>query len=159
MEKQKMMFQSLEAFRGQLNGLSIAINFTAGQQQFVMVTPVVAEDAKTKHPELAQPFSFTASAAELDSEFGKAISELASSRKSIAEQVAAQAAALKAKAASSAAKPVATAGKVATKAPKVSIDDDDDVASSAVVAEPIAATAAPTAPAAAADLTAANLFE
>ena len=144
------MFQSLEAFRGQLKGLSIAINFAAGGQQFVMVTPVVTDDAKSKNPELAQPFSFTATAVELDEEFAKAIGELAGNRKSIADQVAAQAAALKAKATLSAAKPAPK------KAGSVQIDEDDP-ADGAAVAEP-AASPVPTPPPAG-QLTADSLFE
>jgi len=151
------VFQSLEAFRGQLDGLSIAIKFVAGQQQFVMVTPVVSDDAKAKNPELAQPFAFTASAAELDAEFGKAIADLAGSRKSIVDQVAAQAAALKAKAAASASKvPSQSSGKAASKKADVSIDDEE-AGDTAIVAEPAAPTA-PATPDATQSLTADSLF-
>lgn len=149
------MFQALEAFRGQLKGLTVAINFAAGGKQFVMVTPTLADDAKTKNPELAQPFSFTATPAELDAEFASSIGMLAGERKSLADQVAEQAAALKTKAASTATKPGLK--KTAT----VAIDDEQELEST-TVAEPVAVASATVVPAAGTPvsaLTADNLFE
>lgn len=143
------MFQALEAFRGQLKGLAVAINFVAGGKQFVMVTPVVADEVKTKNPELAQPFSFTASAAELDAEFAKALGTLAAKRESVADQAKAQAEALKAKPATALKKPGT---------PSKSIDIDDEGSDSGDATIDNAPVAEPKAAAAPAALTAENLF-
>lgn len=141
------MFQALESFREQVKSLQITISFAAGGKQFVMVTPVVAEDTKTKSPELAQPFSLTASAVDLDAQFAAAIGMLAGARKSIADQAAAQAAALKTKPAKGGA------------APKVDIVSDDDLEPVTVAKPTLAPAAALQAESTITPLTAQNLFD
>ena len=153
------MFQAMEAFRGQLKAAHITLSFVGGNRMSVSVTPVVTDEEGKKNPELAQPFAFTATAAELDAGFVKALSHTAGTRKSLVEQAEANAAALK----SAAAKATTSKSSAGTKpAPSnskvpVSLDEEEeerDADSNGVIesgpsnaastsAAPVAAVAAP----------------
>ena len=58
------------------------------------MAPKITEEAAKKNPALAQPFSFTATAEDLEAGFVQALAEVSLVRKGLADQVAAQAAAL-----------------------------------------------------------------
>lgn len=88
------MFKALEAFRGQVDSLHLTVAFASGAMQSVTVAPKITEEAAKKNPALAQPFSFTATAEDLEAGFVQALAEVSMVRKGLADQVAAQAAAL-----------------------------------------------------------------
>lgn len=88
------MFKALEAFRGQVDSLHLSVAFASGEMQSVTVSPKITEEAAKKNPALAQPFSFTATAEDLEAGFVQALAEVSLVRKGLADQAAAQAAAL-----------------------------------------------------------------
>lgn len=129
------MFKELESFRDQVKSLNLSIGFVAGEQITVIVAPVVEPEAAKSNPALAQPFSFTATATELDEGFAAALGACAPVRKTLAEQAAAQAAALAAKV-KAPGKPTGKVGASGKPSPVDLAADDDDATSAAAVAEP-----------------------
>lgn len=88
------MFKALEAFRGQIESLHLTIAFAGDQRQIVTVAPRITEAAVSKCPALATPFSFTATAEELEAGFVQALADVQVVHKTLADQVATQTAAL-----------------------------------------------------------------
>lgn len=145
------MFQALEAFRGHLKSITVNVAFTSDGQQYVTVTPMVDKTQADRNSALAQPFVLKAAAQELDAGFVSSLSDLAVSHRTLAEQVAAQAAALNKPASKS-----KTSGHKADAADDVE-SEGDDASDSAMattsVAAPVAAASVTPEP-----LTVANLF-
>jgi PRTRC genetic system protein E len=108
------MFKALEAFRGQIESLHLTIAFTGDQRQIVTVAPRITEEAVSKCAALATPFSFTATAEELEAGFVQALADVQVVHKTLADQVATQTAAL------AAAKKAVTKPAVPTRAVGVS---------------------------------------
>jgi len=146
------LFQGIDQFRGQVEALNIQVVFRKDGQLHVSVTPKVDEKSGDTNQHLSKPFALHGTAAELDAGFVSALTPVATTRASLAEQAKAEAEALKAAAA---AKKPAAKSTTAKAAPTrvasgtVSFDDDtdndgeDEKGSTSTASAPAPAAAAP----------------
>lgn len=117
------MFEQLNALRGKVKTLGLAITFAADNKISVIVSPVVTEEAAKSTPSLSIPFSLVGTPAEMDAGFSEQFAAYTVAFGSLESQTKIQLAAMaEKKVADDAAKAKSVVGKPKGKTSLVSSD-------------------------------------